>query len=157
MSTRIKTTARYTKAVVLSATSEQMLLQIPSWSKRLALIIRRDGDPWPTSGASTGASAGSGTGSSQPAVGVEYRIEIDTSDDISRVLGYQDASARGGPLAAPCGLPGPPDLLPIGHDDALTRLMEKSLSPLSPKQKAAIRYLVRRAHGQGFMQGINQK
>lgn len=132
---------------VISATTRHVVLMLPDWSSEVALYLRH-GDPhFPRASA----------GTQRPAVNVRYECKVDLNGPQPRVISWKDApkeSKLPSPLPAPCGLPGPPEILPILNETALSKVVGSALSAKGKaKQMDAIRYLVRRAHGQGYAEG----
>lgn len=133
------------RGVVVSATTKHVVLMLPEWSQTMALYMRHDDPMFPR-----------GYGTQRPAVNVEYECTVDLNVSPPRVLSWKlwpEETDKPTPLPAPSGLPGPPDLIPVRDDAALQRVITQSMGKLNAKQREAVGYLVRRAHGQGFVEG----
>ena len=133
------------QAVVLSATQNHILLSLPAWSTTQALYIRREEGCWP------------GRHVTAPAVNVHYLCDVDFNGDAPTVVCWravpdESESQVPTPHAAPLGLPGPPDLLPVLDGAALYRTIDGNLGKLTKGQRDGVAYLIRRAYGQGTLE-----
>jgi hypothetical protein len=132
------------RVVVLAATTRRAIFQIPDWSTEVAICLDAQDPQWPHV-----------CTVERPAVNIEYTALVDLAGDVPRFAKWYPRGVehdKPSPLAAPNGLPGT-ELLPIHESVALDRTLDAHLGALDKTQRESVAYLIRRAHGQGYMEG----
>lgn len=127
-------------------------MRMPEWCPEVLLLLGRKEYPekWFT-----------GMRMPHPATGITYRIEVmlpssppTTMADLQPVFKGEVESVTPKPRAPPGGIPGLGEELPIFSENGMRTLIQSAIRErLSNESLDTLAYLVRRAHGLGFLAG----
>lgn len=116
---------------------------------------------FPTGGRA-GIAHGGWVNNPQPAVGVVYVVEAELPPkpvllhDFRLAFQGEIESMGSKPLAPPGGMPGPGEEIPFSSENGMRQLIQSAICEKLPTESLdALAYLVRRAHGVGYLAGKN--